>query len=358
MTTQKGVAITGKGKVELTDVVYADTIVPTGARIKPLIWSPCTSDVHQCETGCATLPYLIGKATGHEMVGEVTEVGPEVKDFKVGDIVTVCAVMPHWRSMEAQACKATATSDNMYRGIDYPDRGGVFCESYYIRDADMNLGHVPDNVTLEQAVMVPDMMMTTTQGVKELNIGWGDSVCVFGIGPVGLTAIQLCAIKGAGRIIAVGSRPHTFEIAKENGATDFIDYHDADYLEKIIAANGGEKLSKVLICGGDVETIDAALQLVGFGATVISLTAFFSGKNIEFSPSHWGFGYGDIEIKGVGCDGGRFAMENCIKLIQFGRVHPENIITHRFHGMDKIPEAFQLFLDHDRSLIKPVIYND
>ena len=56
-----------------------------------------------CATGCKSLPYLIGKAVGHEMCGEITETGSEVKDFHVGDRVAVCSVMPAWRSLEAQA---------------------------------------------------------------------------------------------------------------------------------------------------------------------------------------------------------------------------------------------------------------
>lgn len=63
-------------------------------------------------------------------------------------------------------------------------------------------------------------------------------------------------------------------------------------------------------------------------------------------------------ITGVGCGGGRLFMERMAGLIAYGRVEPEKLITHRFHGLDEVPAAMQLFLDHDRSLIKPVIYND
>lgn len=79
-----------------------------------MIWSPCTSDAHLCATGCASLPYLIGKAVGHEMCGEITRVGEAVRDFKVGDKVIVCSVMPMWRSMEAQDGLAKQHQDNMY----------------------------------------------------------------------------------------------------------------------------------------------------------------------------------------------------------------------------------------------------
>ena len=69
-------------------------------------------------------------------------------------------------------------------------------------------------------------------------------------------------------------------------------------------------------------------------------------------------GYGDKAIKGSGCCCGRLWMSRMVQLIATKRIAPEKLITHRYHGMDKIPEAMNLFLNHDRSLIKPVIYND
>ena len=170
MRTCKGVVITGKNKVAVSNQCpIPEEPCPTGAFIRPLIWSPCTSDAHLCATGCASLPYLLGKAVGHEMCGEITQVGTEVKGFHVGDRVVVCSVMPVWRSLEAQDGMAKQHQDNMYAGVDFPDRGGSFVEEYYIRDADMNLALIPEGVTLEQAVMVPDMMCTAFEGCGSWN---------------------------------------------------------------------------------------------------------------------------------------------------------------------------------------------
>ena len=100
MEYRKGFVITGKNTMAVSDrCPIPEEPCPTGAFIKPLIWSPCTSDAHLCATGCASLPYLLGKAVGHEMCGVITKVGSEVHDFKVGDKVIVCAVMPVWRSL-------------------------------------------------------------------------------------------------------------------------------------------------------------------------------------------------------------------------------------------------------------------
>ena len=107
------------------------------------------------------------------MCGEIVKTDADVHDFQVGDKVIVCSVMPVWRSMEAQDGRAKQHQDNMYAGVDYPDRGGSFVELYYIRDADMNLAKIPDGVTLEQAVMVPDMMCTAFEGVQALNMRFG-----------------------------------------------------------------------------------------------------------------------------------------------------------------------------------------
>lgn len=100
------------------------------------------------------------------------------------------------------------------------------------------------------------------------------------------------------------------------------------------------------------------LQMLKNGGTLVNLSAYFGNTSIPIQPAVWGFGYGDKTIKGVGCSGGRLLLSQMAQLIACGRVAPEKLITHRYHGMDQIPTAMELFLHHDRSLIKPVIYND
>ena len=358
MKYMKGVVITGQNALAVSSQCpLPEEPCSTGAFIRPLIWSPCTSDAHLCATGCASLPYLLGKAVGHEMCGEIVEVGPEVRDFQVGEKVIVCSVMPVWRSLEAQDGRAKQHQDNMYAGVDFPDRGGSFVEEYYIRDADMNLALIPKGVSLEQAVMVPDMMCTAFEGVRQLDLEYGASVAVLGIGPVGLMAVRAAVLHGAGRVFAIGSRQICFDVAEEYGATDLVDYHNEDYLRQIVAANGGP-VDGVVLCGGSEKELSRGLSILKKGGTLVNLSAYFSGAPIEIDPAVWGFGYGDKTIRGVGCGGGRLWMSRMAQLIATGRVRPEKLITHRCHGMERIPEAMDLFLNHDRSLIKPVIYND
>ena len=159
------------------------------------------------------------------------------------------SVPPHWRSLEAQDGWGKQRQDNLYAGVDDPQLGGSFVEEYYIRDADMNLAHIPEGVTLEQAVMVPDMMCTAFEGVRQLDPAFGASVAVLGIGPVGLMAVRAAVLRGAGKVFAIGSRKGCFEMAKAYGATHLVDYHHEDYLQQILAANGGP-VDGVVLCGG------------------------------------------------------------------------------------------------------------
>lgn len=242
-------------------------------------------------------------------------------------------------------------------GHGYPDRGGSFVETYYIRDADMNLAKIPDGVALEQAVMVPDMMCTAFEGVQALNMRFGQSVAVLGVGPVGLMAVRAAVLQGAGNVFAIGSRQVCFDVAREYGATHLIDYHNEDYIDQILRENDGP-VDNVVLCGGSEKELSLGLKMLKNGGTLVNLSAYFSNASIPIQPAVWGFGYGDKTIKGVGCGGGRLLLSRMAQLIATGRVAPEKLITHRYHGMEQIPEAMGLFLNHDRSLIKPVIYND
>jgi threonine dehydrogenase-like Zn-dependent dehydrogenase len=258
--------------------------------------------------------------------------------------------------MQAQAGKPKLAGASQYY-IDIPDRGGSFAELYKVLDADMHLAHIPKSVTMEQALMLTDMATTAFEGVRELEVGFGDSVAVLGVGPVGLMGVRAVALKGAARIFAIGSRKICFEVAKEYGATDFIDYHDADFVKKAVEMNGGP-VDGVLVAGGTSASITDALGMLKKGGIVSNVAAFYADEKTVIDNAVWGWGYGERTIKAIVCSGGRLAMERLFKLIEYGRLQPEKLITHTFHGMDKATDAVQLFLDHDRSLIKPIVYFD
>ncbi|MDD1775361.1 MAG: alcohol dehydrogenase catalytic domain-containing protein, partial [Methanobacterium sp.] len=190
------------------------------AIIRPIALAPCTSDVHTIWEGA--LGERHNMILGHEAVGVVDEVGHDVKDFKPGDRVIVPAVTPDWGSNAAQRGFPTQ-SGGLLGGWKFSNfKDGVFSEFFHVNDADNNLAILPDNMPLEAAVMLPDMLSTGFMAAENANIEFGSTVAVLGVGPVGLCGIAGAKLKGAGRIFAVGSRPKPIEIARKYGATDII----------------------------------------------------------------------------------------------------------------------------------------
>lgn len=351
--TMKGYVFIAQNEVGWRDVPrprpgFGDAV------IRPVCISPCTTDVHLVESNA--MPYLINKPMGHEVVGIVDEVGPGVTEFKPGDRVAVASAHPIWNSMEAQEGRAKIADSNHYYNTDPEDtRGGCFAEYFNVENADMNLAHIPDSVSFEQAVILTDMGATAFPCIEALDIHFGDTVVIYGIGPTGLMGICAAKMKGAARIFAIGSRKACIDVALEYGATDIIDYHDGDVAQQILAKTGGKFVDSVGIFSGTMEAIGTSLMMVKPGGTVATVGAFFNDHMITFPSILMGYGTLDKTIKSVKATGGRNYMERLMALIEYGGFRPEKVISHRFEGFDKIADAFTLMGQKTPDLIKPVV---
>jgi threonine dehydrogenase-like Zn-dependent dehydrogenase len=321
--------------------------------IKPVIVSPCTSDVHILET--MAFPFMKGRALGHEAAGLVHEAGPGVQDFKSGDRVAVPSSITNWKIPGAQEGYDKYDSLSPYLNPD-PRLEGCFAEYYLVKDADLNAARIPAAVSWEQAVMITDMATTAFEGVRWLNLKYGDTVVVYGIGPVGLMAVCGVVLRGAGRIFGVGSRQVCFDVAGEYGATDLINCRDGDVVKQVLEKNGGP-VDAVIVCGGsNISAIADAMKMVRPGGTVINVAAFMHDKEFVLPNEIWGYGCLDKTLRTVSARGGRAFMERLLALVEFGRLRPEKMVTHTYHGMDKIAEALEQMGGADRTAIKPVVF--
>ena len=328
---------------------------PLDAICKPIALAPCTSDVHTVWEGA------IGEREdmilGHEAVGEVVQVGELVKDFKPGDKVIISAITPDWNSLEAQEGYAMH-SGGMLSGWKFSNfKDGVFAEYFHVNDADGNLAHLPEGMDLGAACMLSDMVPTGFHGAELADIQFGDNVAVIGIGPVGLMAVAAAAIRGAANIYAVGSRQNCVELAKEYGATHIVNYRNGDIVEQIMALNGGP-VDKIIIAGGDVDTFDQAIRMLKPGGKIGNVNYLGVGDYVKIPRVEWGAGMGHKTIVGGLMPGGRLRSEKLARLITAGRIHPEKMITHVFHGWDGVKEALMLMKDKPADLIKPLVIFD
>ena len=134
-------------------------------------------------------------------------------------------------------------------------KDGVFSEFFHVNDADGNLALLPDNINTVDACMLSDMVPTGFHGVELADVQFGDTVLVVGIGPVGLMSIAGSSLRGASRIIAVGTRPNCVEAAKKYGASEFVNYKNGPIHEQVLAMTNGKGVDKVVIAGGEVDTL-------------------------------------------------------------------------------------------------------
>jgi threonine dehydrogenase-like Zn-dependent dehydrogenase len=326
---------------------------PLDAICKPLALAPCTSDVHTVWDGA--IGERFNMILGHEGVGQVVEVGSLVKDFKPGDKVLVPAITPDWNSVEAQA-GYSMHSGGMLAGWKFSNiKDGVFGEFFHVNDADGNLAHLPEGMDLASASMLSDMVPTGFHGAELADIQYGDTVCVIGIGPVGLMAVAATTMRGASQIFAVGSRPNCVQIAKEYGATDIINYKQGCIVQQVLELTKGKGVDKVIIAGGDNEAIDQAIRMLKAGGRIGNVNYYGSGDYLKIPRAEWGVGMGHKLIAGGLMPGGRLRMEKLSSLIHFKRLDTSKLVTHKFQGFDKIEEALLLMKDKPAELIKPVV---
>lgn len=346
----KAFAYLGHGQ---TGWIEKDLPRPTGfdGVIRPLLVAPCTSDVHNVAIDCLAP----GRVLGHEGLGEVVAVGDLVRDFQVGDVVVVPPVTPDWRTVPSQLgahqhCSGLITGQKLSNSED-----GLMAEYALIRDLDANAARIPAGVSREAAVLAADMLNTGLYGAELADVQAGDTVVVQGVGPVGLMAVAGARLRGAGRIIAIGSRPHCLELAQFYGATDLVNYKDGDVRRQVHLLTEKQGADCCICAGGGDDALSQAVAMVRWGGTVGNVNYFTTYGDLTLDNVRFGFGMGNKTIRGGECPGGRARMERLLRLLQYGRVDPTPLITHRFTGLDRVEDAFHLMAEKPPELVKTIV---
>lgn len=288
----KALVLKGKGNIAYIEKVRPTLAAAHGALLKPLLVSPCTSDVHTIWQGSPKRPDL---TLGHEVIARVEEVGAEVTDFRVGDVVAVSAITPDWSQPDVEENYAHAghnfSAHMLGNTID-----GAFQELFYLPYADRNLAHIPDGLTLEDALMCVDVLQTGFTAVEEAGVKSGDTVVVMGIGAIGLAAILGAKLAGARMIYAVGSRPESTRIAESmsdikchvevlnyrhlhcplpQGMHPLANSTGSPVVNYVLTKTQTKGADKVLICGGDDLAFPQAIDMVKYGTGVVSNVMYY-----------------------------------------------------------------------------------
>lgn len=235
------------GDIRLDRVKDPELTAPTDAIIRITAAAICGTDLHMVR---GTMPGMKpGTVLGHEGVGIVEEVGKQVRNLRRGDRVVVpstiaCGYCSYCRAGYQAQCD-NANPHGAHAGTAFfggPESTGPFnglqAEYAAIPFAASNLVRLPDEIDDDRAVLLSDIFPTGYFGAELAEIGDGDTVVVFGCGPVGQFAITSARLLGADRIIAVDQYDDRLQMACDQGA-EIIDFTRDDCLEAIRELTGG-----------------------------------------------------------------------------------------------------------------------
>jgi threonine dehydrogenase-like Zn-dependent dehydrogenase len=243
----KAVVWHGIGDIRVDDVPEPKIEQPTDAIVRITASAICGTDLHFIR---GTMPDMVpGTILGHEAVGVIEEIGPDVRNLRVGDRVVIpstiaCGFCSYCRAGYYAQCD-TANPNGPQAGTAFfggPKDSGPFhgLQAQFARIPFANVGPVklPDEVSDDQAILLSDIFPTGYFGADIAGIGHGDTVAVFGCGPVGQFAIASAFLMGAGRVLAIDAEQSRLEMARTQGA-EVINFNQEDPVETIQRLTGG-----------------------------------------------------------------------------------------------------------------------
>jgi threonine dehydrogenase-like Zn-dependent dehydrogenase len=243
----KAVVWRGVGDIRFEEVEFPKIQKPTDAIVRITTSAICGTDLHMVRgtlTGMSP-----GTILGHEGVGVIEELGPDVRNMNIGDRVVVpstiaCGYCSYCREGYYSQCdnanpNGPAAGTAFYGGPkDSGPFNGMQAEKVRVPFASINLVKLPDEVNDDQAIMISDIFPTGYFGADMARIKPGNSAVVFGCGPVGQFVIASLRLMSAGRIFAVDTIPSRLDMARSQGA-EVINFNEEDPAETLKRLTGG-----------------------------------------------------------------------------------------------------------------------
>lgn len=343
----------------------------------------CGSDLHLYH---GMMPDTrVGTTFGHEFIGVVEEVGPDVQNLKIGDRVMVpfnvycgsCWFCVRGLYSNCHNVNPNATAVGGIYGYSHTCGGydGGQAERVRVPFADVGPSVIPDDLHEEDALMMTDALSTGYFGAQLADIVEGDTVVVLGAGPVGLYAARSAWLMGAGRVIVIDHLDYRLEKARTFAHAETINFGQVDDIvvemkkqtdflgaDRVIDAVGAEAdgnftqhvtATKLKLQGGSPIALNWAIDGVRKGGTVSVMGAY--------GPMFSAVKFGDAMNKGLTLRMNQAPVKRqwprLLEHIRNGYLSPRDIITHRV-PLEHVAEAYHLFSAKLDDCIKPVIVPD
>ncbi|MDQ3050282.1 MAG: glutathione-independent formaldehyde dehydrogenase [Bacteroidota bacterium] len=374
----KALVYYGPHDVRVSEMPDAKIEHPADVLVKITSTNICGSDLHMYEGRTDMKP---GRIFGHENMGEVIEIGKAVDQIKVGDMVCMpfnigCGNCKNCQSGYTGFCltmnPGVAGAAYGFAGMG-PYEGG---QAEYLRVpfADFNCLKLPEDAIEKENdyVMLSDIFPTGYHATELACVQPGDSVVIYGAGPVGLMAAHSAAIKGAGKIMVVDNQKDRLKLAEEFGAIA-IDFSKGSAVEQVLELTDGMGADKGCECVGyqccdkhGVEhsniTMNELVQAVKATGKIGVVGVFVPKDPKSKEPlqkkGHMDFDFGNFWMKGQSIATGQANVKSYNRqlctLISAGKAHPSKIISHEI-SLDEAPDAYTHFDARDKGWTKVIL---
>jgi threonine dehydrogenase-like Zn-dependent dehydrogenase len=381
----------GKHDMRVDDVPDPAIMNRRDAIVRVTSTAICGSDLHLYDGFIPTMKK--GDILGHEFMGEVVEVGPDVTNLRVGDRVVVpfpiaCGNCGACRAEAYSLCENSNPNAWMAEKLLGHSPAGIYGYSHMLGGfaggqaeyarvpfADVGPLKVSPGMSDEQALFLSDVFPTGYMAAEMCDITPGDTIAVWGCGPVGQFAMASAKMLGAARVIAIDRVPERLAMAANRaGATDTIDYEAQDVMETLKELTGGvgpdacidavgmeahapgimyayDRFKQALMLETDRPiALRQAIMACRNGGTV-SVIGVYGGFIDKFPMGS--FMNRSLTMRTGQCHVQRY-MKPLLQRIENGDIDPSFIITHRM-SLDEAPEAYDLFKNKQDDCVKVVL---
>jgi threonine dehydrogenase-like Zn-dependent dehydrogenase len=387
----KALCWNGKKNVSVEEVPDPKILNQTDAVVKITSTAICGSDLHLYNGFMPTMEK--GDIMGHEFMGEVVEVGREVKKLKVGDRVVVpfpiaCGKCFFCKRELWSCCDNSNPNAWMAEKLMGYSPSGLFgythmlggyaggqAEYARVPFADVGPYKVPDELTDEQVLFLTDIFPTGYMAAENCDIEPGDTVAVWGCGPVGQFAIASALLLGAERVIAIDREPERLRMAAAQDGVETVNFEEVDNIVTTLAEMTGglgpdaciDAVGMEAHVGGLVGMYDRVKQAMMLEtdrpvALREAILACRKGGTLSVPGVYGGLldkiPFGALMNKGLTVKAGQTHVHRYLKplteMIQDGKIDPSFVITHRMR-LEDAPHGYDIFCNKQDDCIKIVL---
>jgi threonine dehydrogenase-like Zn-dependent dehydrogenase len=381
----------GPRDVRVEHVADPEILNPRDAIVRVTATAICGSDLHLWNGMIPTM--RAGDVLGHEFMGEVVELGRGVRNLARGDRVVVpfpiaCGACFFCREGLTSLCDNSNPNAEMAEALYGFSAAGLFGYSHLyggypggqaelvrVPFADVGPVRVPERLTNEQVLFLSDVLPTGFMAAENCGIRPGDTVAVWGAGPVGQLAIRSAYVLGAQRVIAIDRWPARLLMAERQGKAETIDYENIpDVVEELKQRTGGRGPDACIDAAGmeaHGSSLDALYDRVKMKIGLATdrphvlrqaIQACRKGGTISIPGVYGGLldqvPFGAAFAKGLTLRMGQTHVHRYVRLlltmVEDGRLDPSYIVSHRW-PLDRAPEAYRMWNDKADDCTKVVL---